>query len=172
MTTEGATAAFGSSVPVHQRAERLGHALYGLIIVTATLVAEKGHVTEVIDALGLLLGTALVLLLAHTYSAAMAERAVEGHSLGSLGRRIVVEDNLPVLIAIVAPGLLFILAGMGAVSLDTAYTAAIVLSLAALFGLGLYEGRTAGTSWSESLLSGAAAGTIGLIVVAVEAFFE
>ena len=62
MTTEGATAAFGSSVPVHQRAERLGHALYGLIIVTATLVAEKGHVTEVIDALGLLLGTALVLL--------------------------------------------------------------------------------------------------------------
>lgn len=172
MTTEEPTAAFGSDVPVHQRAERLGHALYGLIIVTATLVAEKGHVTEVVDALGLLLATALVLLLAHTYSAAMAERAVEGHSLGSLGRRIVVEDNLPVLIAIVAPGLLFILAGLGAMSLSTAYTAAIYLSLAALFGLGLYEGRTASMSWPESILSGAAAGTIGLIVVAVEAFFE
>jgi VIT1/CCC1 family predicted Fe2+/Mn2+ transporter len=102
----------------------------------------------------------------------MAERAVEGHSLGSLGRRIVVEDNLPVLIAIVAPGLLFILAGLGAMSLSTAYTAAIYLSLAALFGLGLYEGRTASMSWPESILSGAAAGTIGLIVVAVEAFFE
>jgi hypothetical protein len=172
MTAQNATAAFGSSVPVHQRAERLGHALYGLIIVTATLVAEKGHVTEVVDALGLLLGTALVLLLAHTYSGAMAERAVEGHSLGSLGRRIVVEDNLPVLIAIVAPGLLFILAGLGVLSLATAYTAAIVLSLAALFGLGLYEGRTASMSWPQSVLSGAAAGTIGLIVVAVEAFFE
>ena len=172
MAAEEATAEFGSSVPIHRRAERLAHALYGLIIVTATLVAEQGHVTEVVDALGLLLGTALVLLLAHTYSGVMAERAVEGHSLGSLGRRIVVEDNLPVLIAIVAPGLLFILAGLGAISLDTAYTAAIVFSLVALFGLGLYEGRVASMSWFHSLISGAAAGAIGLIVVAFEAFFE
>jgi len=172
MAAQDSTAAFGGDVPVHRRAERLGHALYGLIIVTATLVAEKGHVTEVADALGLLLGTALVLLLAHTYSAAMAERAVEGHSLGSLGRRIVVEDNLPVLIAIIGPGLLFILAGLGAMSLATAYTAAIFFSLAALFGLGLYEGRTASMSWSQSLISGVAAGAIGLIVVAFEAFFE
>ena len=172
MAAEEATADFGSGVPIHRRAERLAHALYGLIIVTATLVAEQGHVTEVVDALGLLLGTALVLLLAHTYSGAMAERAVEGHSLGSIGRRIVVEDNMPVLIAIVAPGLLFILAGLGAISLNTAYTAAIVFSLAALFGLGLYEGRTASMSWFHSLISGAAAGAIGLIVVAFEAFFE
>ena len=172
MAAEEATADFGSSVPIHRRAERLAHALYGLIIVTATLVAEQGHVTEVVDALGLLLGTALVLLLAHTYSSVMAERAVEGHSLGSLGRRIVVEDNMPVLIAIVAPGLLFVLAGLGAMSLNTAYTAAIVFSLAALFGLGIYEGRVASMSWSQSLISGAAAGAIGLIVVAVEAFFE
>ena len=172
MAAEEATADFGSGVPIHRRAERLAHALYGLIIVTATLVAEQGHVTEVVDALGLLLGTALVLLLAHTYSGAMAERAVEGHSLGSIGRRIVVEDNMPVLIAIVAPGLLFILAGLGAISLNTAYTAAIVFSLAALFGLGLYEGRAASMSWFHSFISGAAAGAIGLIVVAFEAFFE
>jgi hypothetical protein len=172
MAEEEATAAFGVGVPIYRRAERLGHALYGLIIVTATLVAEQGHVTEVIDALGLLLGTALVLLLAHTYSGAMAERAVKGHNLGSLGRRIIVEDNLPVLIAIIAPGLLFILAGLGAMSLATAYTAAIVFSLAALFGLGLYEGRTASMSWTQSLISGTAAGAIGLVVVAVEAFFE
>jgi hypothetical protein len=172
MAAEEATADFGSDVPVQRRAERLAHALYGLIIVTATLVAERAHVTEVVDALGLLLGTGLVLLLAHTYSSVMAERAVEGHNLGSLGRRIVVEDNLPVLLAIAAPGLLFILAGLGVMSLNTAYTAAIVFSLAALFGLGLYEGRTASMSWSQSLISGAAAGAIGLVVVAFEAFFE
>jgi len=126
---------WGSEVPAHQRAERLSHALYGLIIVTATLMAERSHVTEVSDALGLLLGTALVLLLAHTYSAVMAERAVEGHSLGSVGRRIVVEDNVPVLIAIVAPAVLFILAGAEVMSLRDAYTVSIVVSLMALFGL-------------------------------------
>jgi uncharacterized membrane protein YdjX (TVP38/TMEM64 family) len=150
----------------------LSHALYGLIIVTATLVAEQGHVTEVVDALGLLLGTAIVLLLAHTYSSAMAERTVEGHRLGRVGRRLVVEDNLPVLLAIVVPALLFVLAGTDLMTLRTAYTASIVFSLVALFGLGLYEGRTASMGWSQSILSGAAASAIGLIVVAVEAFFE
>ncbi len=66
-----------------REAERLSHALYGLIIVTATLGAEKAHISEVFDAISLLLATALVLLLAHTYSAVMAERTVSGHSLGS-----------------------------------------------------------------------------------------
>ena len=109
----------------HRKAERLSHALYGLIIVTATLVAEQGHVTEVVDAMGLLLGTALVLL-----------------------------------------------AGADLITLQRAYAGAVVFSLLALFGLGLYEGRTASLGWTHSVLSGAAAGAIGLIVVAVEAFFE
>ena len=156
----------------HRKSERLSHALYGLIIVTATLVAEQGHVTEVVDAMGLLLGTALVLLLAHTYSAVMAERTVEGHSLGTATRWLVVKDNLPVLIAVVVPAVLFLLAGADLITLQRAYAGAIVFSLLALFGLGLYEGRTASLGWTHSVLSGAAAGAIGLIVVAVEAFFE
>jgi hypothetical protein len=165
-------AEWGTKVAGHRRAERLSHALYGLIIVTATLVAEQSHVTEVGDAIGLLLGTALVLLLAHTYSSVMAERAVDGRSLGSVGRRMVVEDNLPVLLAIAVPAVLFLLAGADVMMLDTAYTASIVFSLVALFGLGLYEGRVASLNWYHALLSGAAAGAIGVIVVAVEAFFE
>jgi hypothetical protein len=160
------------SAEIHRKAERLSHALYGLIIVTAALVAEKLHVTEVGEAISLLLGTALVLLLAHTYSAVVAERTVEGHSLGSVGRGVVLRDNLPVLLAIVVPTMLFILAGIGVITLQTAYTAAIAFTLLALFGLGLYEGRSASMSWPKSLLSGGAAGAIGLIVVAVEALFE
>jgi hypothetical protein len=158
---------------VHYReAERLSHALYGLIIVTAALGAEKAHITEVVDALGLLLATALVLLLAHTYSAVMAERTVEGHSLGSVGRRMVIADNIPVLSAVVVPAILFTLAGADVMTLQTAYTTAIVFSVAALFGVGLYEGRRASMGWMHSLLSGAAAGAIGVIVVVVEAFFD
>jgi hypothetical protein len=158
-------------VRLHE-AERLSHALYGLIIVTAALGAEKAHVTEVVDALGLLLATALVLLLAHTYSAVMAERAVEGHSLGSVGRRMVVADNIPVLSAVVVPAILFTLAGADVMTLQAAFEAAIVFSIAALFGVGLYEGRRASMGWIHSLLSGAAAGAIGVAVVAIEAFFD
>ena len=34
----------------HHQAERLSHGLYGLIIVTATLGAERTHVTNAADA--------------------------------------------------------------------------------------------------------------------------
>lgn len=172
MEPEASAAEWGTQVAIHRRAERLSHALYGLIIVTATLVAEQSHVTEVSDALGLLLGTALVLLLAHTYSAAMAERTVEGGNLGGFGRRMIVEDNLPVLLAVVVPVVLFLFAGADVIALGTAYSAAIVFSLMALFGVGVYEGRVASLGWFHSLLSGTAAGAIGVIVVLVEAYFE
>ena len=172
MGSEDSTAEWGTKVAGHRRAERLSHALYGLIIVAATLVAEKSHVTEVSDALGLLLGTALVLLLAHTYSSTMAERAIDGGSLGSVGRRMVVEDNLPVLLAIVMPAVLFVLAGADVMMLDTAYTAAIAFSLVALFGLGLYEGKVASLTSDFPDANNRQRGGIGVIVVAVEAFFE
>ena len=150
----------------------MSHALYGLIIVTATLVEEKLHVTEVADALGLLLGTALVLMLAHTYSSVMAERAVQHHSLGKASRHLVVKDNLPVGVAIIFPAALFLVAGTDLITLQAAYTAAIVFSLLSLFALGLYIGRTASMGWTHAVLSGTAAGAIGLLVVAFEAFFE
>jgi hypothetical protein len=161
-----------SAAKARRKEERLGHALYGLIIITATLVAEEMHVTEVVDAMGLLLGTALVLMMAHTYSAVMADRAIEGHPLGKATRRLIVKDNLPVLLAIVVPATLFLLSGADVLTLHVAYTISIVFSLLSLFGLGIYEGRRASMGWAHSLLSGTAAGAIGLVVVAFEAFFE
>ena len=161
-----------TSLPSHHRAERLSHALYGLIIVSATLVAEQEHIDEASEALLVLLTTALVLLLAHTYSAYMAERAVEGHPLGKVGRRLVVGDNLPVLLSILLPGVLFVIAGAGAIGLQLAYRLSIAFTIAALFGLGVYEGRTASMGPLRSLFSGLSAAAIGLLVVAIEAFFD
>jgi hypothetical protein len=155
-----------------REAERLSHALYGLIIVTAALGAERAHIAEASEALALLLSTAIVLVLAHTYSSAMAERAIEGHILGSVGRRMVIADNIPVLSAVVVPAILFILAGADVMTLQTAYRVAIGFSLAVLFGVGLYEGRRASMGWIHSTLSGTAAGAIGVIVVVIEAFFD
>ena len=167
MTSDGSPA----EVVRFRRAERLSHALYGLIIVTAALGAERVHIAKASEALAVLLSTAVVLVLAHTYSAAMAERAVSGASLGKEGRRTVIVDNIPVVSAVVVPAALFIMAGAGVITLQAAYGAAIAFSLAVLFGLGLYEGRRASLGWTYSVISGAAAGAIGMTVVLIEAFF-
>lgn len=152
--------------------ERFSHALYGLIIITATLAAERLHVESAGDALALLLGTALVLLLVHTYTAVMAVRSVEGHALGHAGRRMVVADNVPVVAAVIVPAISFILAGLGAIELRTAYRISIGFSIVALVLLGLYQGRKSGMNWPKSALSGAVAGGIGVLMIIFEAVFE
>ena len=162
----------GVALTTEHEIERASHALYGLIIVTATLVAEKDHVDDAADAIGLLVGTGLVLLLAHTYTAVVAARAVEGHSLGIAGRRLVVLDNIPVALAIVGPIVLFIVAWLDGISLRTAYVVSITLSVVLLFLLGLYQGRTAGETWTRSIITGAAAAAIGLVVIGFEAWFD
>jgi hypothetical protein len=156
----------------HHREERLSHALYGLIIVTATLVAEKEHIDDPKAAMGGLLGIALVLVLAHTYSSWMAERAVQKGRLGKVGRRLIVLDNLPVGLAIVVPFVLFALAGLSVLSLQNAYAMSIGFSLIALVSIGVFQARQSSMRWPQVLASGAAAGAIGVVVIAVEAFFD
>lgn len=159
-------------VSASHQAERLNHALYGLIIITATLVAEQIHVTEAGEALAILLSAALVLVLAHTYTAYMAERAVEGQPLGANARRLVLADNFPVLSAVVIPGILFIGAALGWIQLSVAFNASIAYAIATLFALGLYEAFAAGIRGVRLILGGFGAAAIGLMVVAIEVFFE
>ncbi len=159
-------------VDEHHRAERLNHALYGLIIITATLVAESDHVAEPVEALVLLVSTALVLLLAHTYSAYMAERAVKGAPLTRSDAHLVAADNVPVLLAIVLPSLLFVGSAFGWIALSAAYTLSISSAIAALLGLGIYEAYVAGMKGLPRLMSGVAAASVGFLIVLVEAFFD
>ncbi len=152
--------------------ERISHGLYGLIIVTATLVAEQHHIEDAVEALALLLTTALVLLLAHVYSTWMAERTLLGTGLDRITRHLIVLDNLPVLLAIVVPCVLLGLAAVGFIELIVAYTVSIVFTLLTLFGLGVYAGRSAEMGWRRAIASGLAAVAIGAIVVIIEAFFD
>ena len=151
-----------------QRSERLGHALYGLIIVTATVVAEKEHLDEPIHAIGLLAGIGLVLVLAHTYTGWIAERVVAHERLGRVRRRLLVRNNLPVALAVVVPIVLFGLSWVGLITMEAAYVVAIGFNIVVLIAIGVYEGHGARMSWLGAVLSGTAAGGIGVFVILIE----
>lgn len=153
---------------IFHRTERFAHAMYGLIIITAVLVAEAEHVTDAVDALLIVLGTGLVLLLAHTYVAVVAERTLLKHRLESNKRIEVLIDNVPVLIAVLAPSLLFIAAEAGAIEIETAFTWAIAFTVVALYAIGVLEGRRIGYSWARSLLVGLGGAFIGAVIIMVE----
>jgi hypothetical protein len=153
---------------IFHQTERFAHAMYGLIIITAVLVAEVEHVPDPIDALVIVLGTGVVLLLAHTYVAVVAERTLLKHRLESDERVQVFTDNLPVMIAVIGPSVLFVAAEAGAIDIETAFRWAIGFTLVALYAIGVFEGRRIGYSWIRSLVVGLGGALIGAVIIGIE----
>lgn len=154
-----------------RRAERSSHAIYGLIIITAALVADREAAHDIRAALQLLWGAGLVLVIAHIYAAIVAEVGAEGMWLSHAQRHVLIVDNIPVLAAVVVPSLLIIASGLGLMTLDMALDLSIVFSLAALFALGAIQARRSGASLRVQLGIGALGGLAGIIVIALEIYF-
>lgn len=151
-------------------AERSSHAIYGLIIVTAALVADREAAHSVPAALQLLWGAGLVLIAAHIYSAIVAEVSTEGSWLSHAQRHVLIVDNVPVLMAVVVPTILIVGSGLGLMTLEVALDLSITLSLAALFALGAYQARRAGAKLQLQLGIGALGGIVGIVVIALEVY--
>ena len=151
-----------------RRVERSSHAIYGLIIITAALVADRQYAEDALTSLLALWGAALVLLLAHTYAALVAELGQRGERLGYVERHVLIADNLPLVASVVVPSILLVLSWMGLLELRLAIDLSIALSLASLFALGAYQARRQGATVTRQLAIGALGGLLGIIVIAAE----
>jgi hypothetical protein len=151
-----------------RRAERSSHAIYGLIIITSALVADREGADDALTSLLLLWGAGLVLIVAHVYSAIVAEVGAEGTWISHTQRHVLIVDNIPVLAAVVMPSILIMVAGLGLVSLDVALDASVVLSLTALYALGAYQARRSGATLGMQIGIGALGGIVGIFVIALE----
>ncbi len=151
-----------------KRSERSAHAIYGLIIVTSALVADRHYAEDALTSLLVVWGAGIVLLLAHLYSASVAEAGAQGRLLSRTQRQLLVADNLPVLAAVVVPSVLIILAGAGLLELSVAIDISIASAVVALFALGVYQARRGGASLPLQLGVGALGALVGLAVIALE----
>ena len=133
-------------------------------------MADRAVAEDATTSLIVLLGAGLVLILAHVYSAAVAEVGGKGRWLTHAERHLLIADNLPVLAAVVLPSLLLIAAALGWLELAIALDLAIVLSVAALVFVGVYQAHKQGASTTLKLAIGAIGGSIGVIVILLEAF--
>jgi hypothetical protein len=107
-------------------------------------------------------------VLAHVYSAFLAEVGEKGRLLTYRERYVMVADNLAVLAAVVVPSLLIIASGLGWLSLAVALDLAIGVSIAALFVVGVRQARRHGAAPSVQFGLGALGGVIGFVVILLE----
>ena len=157
---------------VQHKVERSSHAIYGLIIITAALVAEREFAMDALESLGGLWSVGIVLVLAPVYSALTAEVGDRGRWLSYAEGQVLIVDNIPVLAALVLPTILILLAAADTISLAVAIDASIVLAIVALFAVGFYQTRQQGASVALQLGVGALGASIGAVIILLEAFGE
>ncbi len=153
---------------IHRASERSAHAIYGLIIITAALVADREHVDDALAALAMVWGAGLVLLLAHLYAAIAAAVGQRGHLLSHAERHVLILDNAPLLAAIIVPSVLIGLAGLGVLDLRAAIDLSIVVAVVSLFALGALQARSSGASVRTQVALGTLGAAMGALVIALE----
>ena len=151
-----------------QSSERSAHAIYGLIIVTSALVADRELALDAASSLAVVWGAGVVLLLAHLYAATLAAVGARGRLLTHAQRHLLIADNVPVLAAVVLPTSLIGLAGLGAIDLGVAIDLSIAGAGVALFAVGLRQAQAAGLSRAGQIGLGVLGVLMGVVVIVLE----
>jgi hypothetical protein len=140
-------------------------AVYGSILaagVTASLDVGNVGAGAMITTLA---STMIVFWLAHVWAEAIADRMHDPNGYTWRRLRAAATWHWPMVQAATGPILAIALAGLGAWSLDTGVTIALLVSVAQLVGWGIAVGRRTFDSWPAALLSGAVDGLLGLMLV-------
>jgi hypothetical protein len=149
------------------RAHRIAHVVYGAII-AVTLIAAADDAADSLDLLRILIATGAVLWLAHSFASAMGHAITRHQHLrpSSVGACMV--ENLALLIGFLIPLPAIAVGLLHSVDDARAADAAIIISLVALFIVGIALGREANMRWHAAVLTALTYPALGAVVLALE----
>jgi hypothetical protein len=157
------------AVEAHLASQQVARVIYGSIIGLALVVVLEAHPPGAGAALASMLATALAVGLAELYSEIVG---TETRARRRVARREVVHllrDVGAVTFGIAFPGIFFLLAALGAIELDTAFTVAKWSGLGLIGGYGFCAARLAGAGLAASFLQALVVAGIGGLLIAIKA---
>jgi hypothetical protein len=160
------------SVEAHLGSRQVARVIYGSIIGLALVVALQGHPPSAGRVLATLWATALAVGLAELYSDVVGTETRTRHRIARTELVHVVDQAGAVAFGIAFPGVFFILAALGVIDVDSAFTVAKWSGLALIAAYGFGGARLAGASVVASLVQAFAVGAIGGVLIAVKALLH
>jgi hypothetical protein len=156
-------------VEEHLGSEQVSRVIYGAIIGMALVVGLEAHPPGAAVVVATLVATALAVALAEFYSEVIGtqtriRRRVERHHL-----RHIFGNVSAVAFGIVFPDIFFMLAALGAMDVDTAFTVAKWTGLGLIACYGFAAGRLAGEPLTRAILQALAVTAIGGALIAFKA---
>jgi hypothetical protein len=152
-------------------AEVAADAIYGVVLVTAVIVASSTHGESVGFVTVVAAGSVLVFWVAHVYSVMLVMYAHHRHSFAAAARHAA-RDEIGMLQATVVP-LAFLAAGaLGILEDQRAVWTALWSGIAVLVAVPTLALRRRERPWGASLLAGLGAGALGLALIGLKALLH
>jgi hypothetical protein len=162
-------AALRRAIEAHLGTHQVGRVIYGAIIGMALIVVLEGHPPKPARVVTGLIATALAVGLAELYSELIGMKARLRERVGREHVKEVLRDVAAVSFGVIFPAIYFVLAGVGAMDLDTAFDLAKWSGVALIGFYGFCAARLAGDGLVESLVRGVVAGAIGATLIGFKA---
>jgi hypothetical protein len=157
------------AIVAHLGSRQVARVIYGAIIGMAVIVALQAHPPDATEVAVALAGTAVAVGLAELYSEVVgAETRTHGH-IAREQLRDILDDVVAVGFGIAFPAVFFVLAALGAMTLDTAFTAAKWSGVGLIAFYGFSAARLAGARLPIALLHACAVAAIGAALIALKA---
>ena len=146
--------------------------VYGSIIGLAFVVVVEAHPPSAGVLVGWLLGTAVAVALAELYSEIIGVETRERHRVTRPQVTHMLDDAVAVAFGIAFPAVFFVLAAIGVIELDTAFTIARWSGLGLIGFYGFWAARFAGAPMPRALLQGAVVALVGAALIALKAILH
>ena len=158
-----------AAIEAHLGTRQVARVIYGAIIGMALIVVLAEHPPAPASVVALLLATAVAVGLAELYSEVLATETRTRHRVAREHVREILDDVLAVGYGIAFPAVYFVLAALGAMEVETAFSLAKWSGIGLIGFYGFCAARLAGAGLASALLQGCAAGAIGAALIAFKA---
>jgi hypothetical protein len=165
-------AALWRGIEAHLGSRDVARVIYGAIIGLAFVVALEQHPPTTGQTVGAIVATALAVGLAEMYSEFVGAEARERRRIGRAEVRVLAADALAVTFGAGFPAVFFVLAAVGALELDTAFTLAKWTGLALIGGYAYLAARLAGSGTGAGVLHALALVAVGGALIALKALLH
>ena len=147
----------------------MARVVYGSIIGLALVVAIEAHPPRTGVVVGWVFGTAIAVALAELYSEIVGVETRERHPVTRHQVAEMLDDAFAVAFGVAFPDIFFLLAALGVLELETAFTIAKWSGLALIGCYGYWAARLAGAPVPRALVRGGIVALVGGALIALKA---
>jgi hypothetical protein len=160
------------ALEAHLGSHQVARVVYGSIIGLALLVVVEAHPPRTGVVIGWFLGTAVAVGLAELYSDVIGVETRERHRVRRDQVAGMLDDTFAVAFGVAFPDVYFVLAALGVLDLDTAFTVAKWSGLALIGFYAYWAARFSGASVVRALVRAAVLSLVGAGLIALKAFLH